>query len=317
MSSRRDMALLAALARPEGASEHAAIRPAAVGRLLDLAQYHGVLPVVMANLATADTGDLDKARAAVDTAVGFSMLLRHRGQAVSDELARRGVPHVILKGASFADRLYDPPSLRTFTDVDLLVPREAWAEASDALTGMGLVARESAGRKHADAYGEQTFSDPAQPTVSIELHWNLVNSPTVRRRVGVTFEDLRGGTTAQLSPASLLLIAAVHAATSHSFNRLTTLCDARQVVRGCAGAIDADELQDLLDRTGADVAGGTLLVLLSRVYDSSGARELLGGLTLRPHIRRRARRWGRPILLGQSAAAGLARSARREILKRS
>ena len=323
MSSRRDLTMLAALARPEGVAEPAhSPRPAQVEPLLDLARYHGVLPIVMANLDATEPADaLTNARAAVDTAVGFSMLLRHRGQMVSDEFTRRGLPHAILKGAAFADRLYDPPTLRTFTDVDLLIPQAAWPDAVDTLTGMGLVGKESTGRKHTDTYGEQTFNDPAQPTVSIELHWNLVNSPTVRKRVDVGFNDLaweastdRAG---QLTPAALLLVTAVHAATSHSFNRLTTLCDGRQVLLGCAGDVNVDQLQHLIDRTGADMAVATLLKLLDRVYGLDVAKATLDALTLRPRVQRRARRWGRPILLGQSPPAGLARSILREILKRS
>ena len=329
MSSRRAIAQLAALARPEGVGAPSRpIRPAQLAGLLELTEHHGVLPIVMANLGAAATSEpaasvdaIRKARATVDTAVGFSMLLRHRGQTVSQELTRRGVPHTILKGSSFADALYDPPSLRTFTDIDLLIPQSAWPGAAEALTALGLAEQQSPGRKHTETYGEQTFADPAEPTVAVELHWNLVNSPTVRRRVGVAFEDLcwesPAGGPARPTPASMLLITAVHAATSHGFNRLTTLCDGRQVLLGRAGEVDLNQLQDLLDRTGAGLAVAALLRLIDRVYGLSAAGRMLEALTLPRGVRRRARWCARPALLGQSSTARLARSVLREILKRS
>ncbi len=298
---------LIALADPEGAEHPLPVKPLPVGaakELLDLADRHGVLPAIFENLtavmrehgpdmafasangARADLdGVLSRAKAALLARASLTMALRVQLREIIAALAVKHLPAVVLKGADFADRLYPRPHLRPFTDIDVLVPREAFADAARLMADLGY----SPGKmsmKHADGYGERSWRRPDKPGGAVEVHWNLVNSPAVRRGVSVGYEDL-----ALLPPdgdqrlprptaASMLLIAAVHGATSHAFDRLGLLCDIRQAARGRAGAIDCAWLAEAHASTGASLALSVALDLAGRLLADESCAALRRRLSL-------------------------------------
>ncbi len=269
-------------------------------RLLDLAGRHGVLPAVLRNLRRLTRCDdparvlaardrqaaqalLLAAEESLRASIGFCLLLRLQLQKVSIAMAQAGIPMIVLKGPDFADRLY-APSMRLFTDLDLLVSADAMDAAAGELLSLGY--REThAPMKYADGYGERTFAPP-QPGGSVELHWNLVNSPTVRRGVSVRLDDLQlqdhpQGTPPQAAtPASQLLIACVHAAASHSFDRLGPLWDIVQIVRA-SEPLDEDYLRQAVRATGAGLAVATALDLADRTLHERRCAELMARLGLR------------------------------------
>jgi hypothetical protein len=103
----------------------------------------------------------------------------HRG--VLAELARRlegkaSLP-ILFKGLAACDELYDKPSLRVFTDVDLLIPEAdlpAWAKAVESLGGRcadaGVFGKRSFSARH---YFEHAYRLPAggeDLQVALDLH---------------------------------------------------------------------------------------------------------------------------------------------------
>ena len=167
-------------------------------------------------------------------------MLRHQGSKMMKALSARSIPAFILKGAHFADRLYSPPSLRSFTDVDIMVPRRAVADVSGILEELGYRRTADDRMKHASAYGQEAWEPVGWPGGLVEIHWDLVNSPAIRRNVSCSFHDLQFDAVSETSqpvpsPASLLLMASVHAATSHSYDRLLHLYDIRQICLGKGG----------------------------------------------------------------------------------
>jgi hypothetical protein len=288
------------------------------------------------------------------------MVLRRQLRDVANAFAARRIPALVLKGAEFADRLYPRPDLRPFGDIDLLVPSDAVERAAAALVESGY-AETPTPMKHAAGYAERTYrlqgpgaptphaghaaqaipaaqGTPAAPGLAanagaVELHWNLVNSPTLRRGLSVAFEDLvqsEGRTLApgesplgttpggrptlapdkgpegatsdapaamgnrqwamgngqfRLDASAMLLVAAVHAAASHAFDRLGPLCDIRQLVRGAAGPVEVERLRELIDRTGAGLAVATALELTGRIFGDEGPRAMVAALGLpRPRL---------------------------------
>ena len=313
-------AWLVELARPEGArtaAPAAPLRPDERDRVCELAGDHGVLPAVLSNLPTAEAAPW---RERLVAQAGMSLAVRAVAGETIAALAEAGVPHIVLKGPEFADRLYDRPELRSFTDLDLLVPRSGVPAAEAVLEGMGYAAEASGGHKHAGGYGERSWTRPDRPGVTVELHWNVVNSPALQRGVSVEFADLQReetpGARGRPSAASLLLIAAVHGATGHGFDRLQILCDVRQAARGVAGAMDEDWLVAAAQRTGGTLSLAVALDLCGRVFrepvGESLARRL--GRTLPARLAR--------ILLTRATALdaplrpSLRRQAFRELLKR-
>jgi hypothetical protein len=301
---------LVALADPARPGEKLPARPLrleALMRVLEMADFHGVLPAAVANLARlrACHGAQEVVQnhhmpagsdALLDDALEpacerlrhratISMLLRRQVEEIGEAMRRRGTEGMLLKGAAFADRLYDEPSLRGFTDADLLV-RQQDADVMDAvLQELGYQAREVR-MKHGLGYAERSYRRDGISGGCVEVHWNLVNSPVTRRGVSVTLDDLRsdGDTIGDLrrpDPATTLLIACVHAATGHGFDRLQPLCDVMQAVRRFDKSVDADWLRETANRTGAAASLAMGLHLAGRVLGEQRCHATAECLELR------------------------------------
>ncbi len=304
----RNTSWLLQMSDPAGANFASLPRPIRSGHSLDdllgRADAHGVLPAVLRNLrdlarsrgaesilqarpsgtpsneslelfekCLQSAGDLLRKRTAV------CMLLRRQADQLTAALGEC-VPVVVLKGPTFADRLYPHPALRTFTDVDLLV-KPCDVEAADEIIRQLGYSHKDSQMKYAEGYGERGYLAVGPAGGAVELHWNLVNSPSLRRGISVEYDDLHIASQAQaLSPASLLLIAAVHAAASHSFDRLQLLWDVCLAARGAAGKIDEDWLADAAKRTGASLAVAAALDLAARVLSEPQCNALANRLGL-------------------------------------
>jgi hypothetical protein len=90
---------------------------------------------------------------------------------VTDLLEGDGIPALNLKGVALADRLYGDPSLRTFSDLDILVPARSLAEAADRCETLGY-----------EPYDEEPGDLPtlhrrlrseAGVLPPLELHWRV------------------------------------------------------------------------------------------------------------------------------------------------
>ncbi len=263
------------------------LKPKDVIALCELAHAHGVLPVVLGHVerllkeepgrllinpdAASDVSPaLNLSRECSAKRAAISMFLTAETQRLVKELATAGIPAVVLKGADFATRLYARPALRFFGDVDLLVRSEHRKDADDVLIKLGYKIVPTHLKHAAEAYAEVQYQHPAMPGATVEIHDNLVNSPTVRRGVSVRLEDLplerdRNGLW-RPSPAGLLVIAAVHGAASHGFDKLQHLCDITQAARERAGAIDEASLRECVRKTGAGFCLATGLNLAMRAF---------------------------------------------------
>ena len=266
-----------------------------------LANMHGVLPAVLrevecllcdkpANLL-ANENFVSEVLAVVGQAKNrlaqrsaMAMFLGAEAQRLVGELAAASADAVVLKGADFAARLYAQSALRTFGDIDLLVRVSDWGAMNATMARLGYESRVQP-MKHAGGYSESSWEHPAMPGAMVEVHNNLVNSPTVRRGVSVRLEDLpvEHGPDGLLrvTPAGLLIIAAVHGAASHGFEKMQHLCDIAQVVRGRAGPVDEKSLGECVAKTGAGLSLATALDLTARSLNEPACAQLLGRLELR------------------------------------
>jgi hypothetical protein len=187
------------------------------------------------------------------------------------------------------------------------------------LVGLGYNPEQTSRRKHAGGYGERMWcpEDPAQGNV--EVHWDLVNSPPLRRRVSVGFADLQFEDESRRRPsaASLLLMAAVHGAAGHRFDRLQILSDVCQAARGNAGEIDTEWLSQAIAETGSAMSLAAALGLAWQAFLEPRCAELLGRLGL-PGTKRLWTWLLNPAVVVQSheRVPGLRRQLFRELLKR-
>jgi hypothetical protein len=295
---------LLALADPEGARGFLPGRrlnvPGVVSLCL-LANRHGVLPAVLRQVECLLRDEpaklLADARAVseVSQAMGqvksrlaqrsaIAMFLGAEAQRLVGEFAAAGAETIVLKGVDFAVRLYAHSALRTFGDIDLLVRMGDWKAVEATMARLGYSTRETR-LKYAGGYSERTREHPEMPGAMVEVHDNLVNSPTIRRGVSVRLEDLpfEHGPDGRprAAPAGLLIIAAVHGAASHGFEKVQHLCDIVQVVRGRAGPVDEKSLQECVAKTGAGLSLATALDLTARSLNEPACTQLLGRLELR------------------------------------
>ena len=274
---------------PQPGLESCTLRGRKLTHLRALADRHGVLPVFVKNLhknSPDAAHELQQgstpARLAQLAAMG--LFLRTLALELFQQFRNRGIPAVLIKGPLIAQRAYRPASLRTYIDIDLLIPRSAWAAVRDVMTATGHQPAPST-MKYDSGYGEEQWLHPEHPGCSFEVHWNLVNSPTIRRGLSVTYEDLNPQPATDplgesLSPAALLLIAAVHGAASHSFDKLQQLCDVAQIARSAAGPVDQSQLADMTRATGAQLALHAALSLAGRLLEDESCLELLSRLNL-------------------------------------
>ena len=272
------------------------------------AELHGVLPAVLkkiehrlrqepgtllvqADLSSAALTAIQPLQKRLAEKAAIVLFLDTELRRIMAEIHAASAVAMPLKGSDFATRLYQPPALRSFGDVDLLIRAGDREAVRTVMARLGYVTQEEP-MKHAAGYSEQTWEHPAMAGALVEVHDNLVNSPTIRRGVSVEFEDLpmERGPHGHLrpTPAGLLVIAAVHGAASHSFDRLQHVSDIAQIVRGRAGAVDEASLRECLARTGAGFSVALGLDLVGRIFDEQAAMDLLA--RIKPRWPRRVTR---------------------------
>jgi len=219
-----------------------------------------------------------------------------------------------VKGAAFARALY-PGEQRSFTDIDLLLRREDLGAAGAVLAARGY--RPLPFRlKHAEGYAEEKWQrsadDPLGPLL-VELHWDMIGSPTLRRGRRCDLALLRTGMPAE-ELAQHLLVAAVHAALGDGFTRLQPLAD---LARALAGSPDLRWLGERARAGRLEKPLALALDLTGRCFDRREPAEAIAGAGLR-----RPPAWIRAMLrpadvaaAGGSGRSGGRRQAVREWMK--
>lgn len=286
--------LLIQIADPEFSAPPSASVPAEqqLDLLLTAAERHGVLPAAIRNLGelvrraaasipAAESNAFHTARKALEAArlrlayqMGFQMMLSHHARRVMSVFAEAGIRGAVVKGAAFAQRLYVEPSLRTFTDVDILIPASQRYRVRDLLPGLGFELFEFEDRVGKD-YHEQKWLLGSHHDVMIEVHSNLVHSPKLRGAMSIGHEDVLAAGGGDASDATaLLFVAATHGAIGHQLDRLQHLVDVMQAARGTAGRIDVDRLDRVCQRCGVTLAVAGALELAGKTFGEPRCLDL-------------------------------------------
>jgi Uncharacterised nucleotidyltransferase len=262
--------------------------PRALPNLLAAAELHGVLPIVLRRLAedsknssaggaartSVDPSILEEHRIRLAYQTGFGMMLTHHADRTMKKFAAAGIEATVIKGLTFGRRLYPEASLRTFTDVDVLLSVDHRIEAAEAMRELGFELFEFEDRKGKD-YHEQKWILPAQQDIMVEVHSNLVHSPKLRGSMSLRYEDVRDAGEGNCTAATaLLLVAAVHGAAGHQFDRLQHLIDVTQAARGVAGPIDVTVLSTIAERCGVTLAIAAALELAGRTFSEPRCFQL-------------------------------------------
>jgi len=155
---------------------------------------------------------------------------------LSDLLRDAGVPFIVLKGGCLAPLLYSSPDLRPMVDVDILIRRETWPAAKEALKAASFTLPKPADEAYWLAnYFNLAVSSPGPRPASFDVHWALNQEVRYRvdeeglwtRAVGFRWE---GREYLRLGDEDLLLSLVLHIAHHYFDARLIWLHDIALVV---------------------------------------------------------------------------------------
>ncbi len=281
MSGRGVGAWLLHCADPRGSRQEPPRRKldlAAARELAVQADAHGVLPAVLRNFPpfSEKNGDPAFADAAADAraryrlARAFVLMLRGEHAALADGTA--GLPMAVIKGPVFARALNPEPELRTFTDIDVLVAPAAEPRLAALLAARGYELGEDG---TASVRNEWKWTKRDNPTLMIEVHTDVVHAPSLRASLSLTYDDLAEDTE---TPAGCLMIAIVHGAFSHGFERLQHVVDVCQAARALSTAADEQRFERLVERTSARYAAAVSLDLAGRMFAEPRCQEIAQAL---------------------------------------
>jgi hypothetical protein len=210
------------------------------GALVDVLEWHGLLPLAPALLAGEDFG--------ADAAERGDCESRHRSHLVHasaltaellelvDSFRDRAIAAVPFKGPVLGIQLYGDPSLRFCLDLDLLVSREQATAARALMEDRGYgVSPDIARLPHPWLLRWRKNVQLTRGTLRVELHWSALDPPAHRRFAlsalapGFVSVDVDGRTVRTLSRPQLALYLAAHGG-RHAWNRAAWLVDFAQLV---------------------------------------------------------------------------------------
>ncbi|HJQ91902.1 MAG TPA: glycosyltransferase [Acidimicrobiia bacterium] len=225
-------------------ADRAGYRPSPVpAGLVELAQRHGLIPL----LARHSDDSLVRAIHARESS-RMRILQDHLGEVLRD-LHGAGVRTAVLKGPAIASR-YEDPTLRPFSDLDLLVPDSEVDLALDVLRDYPATLNVPQKRPKADKR-DVLIRDETGIRFNLDLHWDLFSYSQLRGSAeGATeaaWEEARFEGDSPLGPlwelpsGYQLAFLATHAVLDHRF-RLILFRDFLEITRGEPDWIGADEV---------------------------------------------------------------------------
>lgn len=112
--------------------------------------------------------------------------------AVSQELSRSGIRHLVLKGSALSQRLYDDLAARDCKDIDIFVDPGAWSAAEAAITNLGFSRTHSEPHAANDSWRaalapKDTSFRSSDRSIELELHDRLFDAPQL---LPLSFDDL-------------------------------------------------------------------------------------------------------------------------------
>ena len=177
--------LLAAALRGEAGPRPALLDEAgAAEAIVEAAIYHGVAGLLIEKTRITGSWPAAIIEPLTDQARAQAMWeMRHRqllAQLLS-ALQEQGIRALLMKGTAVAYDLYDNPATRARGDTDLLVAAEDAPAARAVLAGLGYVKGILGGVTDAFALQQPwSLAVPDGGHHSIDLHWQVMNAPSLR-----------------------------------------------------------------------------------------------------------------------------------------
>ena len=258
--------------------------------LIDLAGRHNVRPVFVRNLRTQLSDDpasllsgASELRASTTERLlnyandrslldfGRAALLSDIAREIVNEIDAASLRAVLVKGLDFANVAYGGIHARTFSDIDLLVHKDAVEGVGTILRNLGFREVVVAAKRMDHTERGWTRRDAFGGITLVEVHTDMVHSPELRAAQSLTYDLYAGPQYGGITPAARLVLAGLHGATSHLFGRLQYVVDGLMIARM---GVDPDELIERAKRSNASLPVVTMLRLAAEIFDCAVSREL-------------------------------------------
>jgi len=262
--------------------------------LLNLVEFHGVVPLVAHNLITDDFRDyipepyLDRLDRVYNRTLYRNVLLSNELNNILAAFSRRGIAVIPLKGTILAEVLYGNPALRAIADMDILVHPEDIPQAGSLLGELGY--KKMPEKPQWDhRFHEVPYYKQAAFPLFLELHWDLedrrlVTIPEKKIWHRSQMLELQGISTTVLSPEDNLLFLSIHCS-KQSGELSKYLGDIAELLKKHQDTLDWDYIIASARSWQTDV---TVYYALRRAKDLLGAPVPVSALeTLKPSFWRR------------------------------
>ncbi|MCC0018151.1 MAG: nucleotidyltransferase family protein [Rhodobiaceae bacterium] len=270
---------------------------AVVAEIVSQAGAHGVIMAVARNLAAIAHGDAhglgnapgEDAQEAVRALIATlqtsyraqaarNMALDQLGGQIQTALAAAGLPAVIVKGPDFARNVYGGLSSRAFTDIDILAAPGAATAVAQTVERLGFEPVEPSDKRAAYTERQYWREKGAGSHDLVEVHTDMVHAPKLRHALSMGYEDYAGPAAGGITMASRLVLAGLHGATSHLFDRLQNIVDMMMIARA---GVDGRELAERARRSGAETPVRTGLSIAHAIFGCEACRALLSAVDAR------------------------------------
>jgi Uncharacterised nucleotidyltransferase len=248
-----------------------------LAQLAQHAAWHRVVPFLAAAVRASGVTVSEEAAASLARTHATRTAAHLRVLADLDRvrasLSAAAVPFLVVKGPVLSEHLYPSPDLRTYEDLDLLIPPGSFQRAVDALrSGGSLLLDRNWALTRADTRGQLHFQLPMGTLA--DVHWHLLNRENVRDGFAIRTDDLfersrdvdvGGRSVPTLDAVDTLLHVALHAALSGG-DRLIWLKDIERAL-----VVDQPPWDDVIERARAWRSGRSVAITLNRARRSLGA----------------------------------------------
>ena len=292
---------LAAGNAPDPAPDLAGVAPQALARLAARHALEGLLLRALDEQGAPGQPFLEAARAVAFPAVTGNLRRIAELHRVLEVLASADVPVLALKGPALAVQAYGDVSLRSYGDVDVLVPQHEARRSVQALLGAGYGDRRAQpGRTPGpNLWHDWGFTAPDGKTL-VELHWSLtsprrfpaVDSGEAWLDAGRTDVSIGGAPVPALAPELLLPLLAIHA-TAHSWGWLEFPTSVAGLVARTGPAMDWDAVLERVVRWRVRRLLSVALFMARDLVGEDGVPvpEPVGRTLLADDVARDAARW--------------------------
>ncbi len=239
------------------------VRAQRISGLMWQAVVDGALPVTAEQAEQAESLHVQ--------ALSATLVLERLLLETVDVLESRSIPVRALKGSAVAHLDYPDPGLRTFGDIDLLVPGAAFDDAVSCLTRAGHERLHPQPRPGFDRRFSKGTSFRTADGLEIDLHRTFTMGPFgVRLALSQLWEThdefvLGGRTVRALSTEERFLHACYHAVLGEVKPRLVPLRDAAQIA--LTRPLDVGRLHDLIRASRGDAVVSRAVRLAWREFE--------------------------------------------------